>query len=379
MTPLLCDIIVPIWNQPELTRRCLESVLAHTAEPVRLLLVDNGSEIPTRDLLDRFRAEHPGRVEILRNDENLGFIKAVNQGIRSATAPWVCLLNNDTRVTAGWLSEMIRVASEPKIGLVNPTSNSLGFHLGNSSPEEYAAGLRSQTGRWTELTVALGFCLLARHSLFDTIGLLDESYGMGNFDDDDLSRRVRRAGLTCARACASYVYHEEKASFRHLPGWKAEFAENRRRFEAKWGRRLRILWALPGTPPGWERTIGRTALELAKQGHWICFISPEGLPPSIASQAQVSLLPARGRWRPRALWRLVAKRKKPFQVVVTSDPAWARWVKASRWLHGARLFFNPTELEILEQCRTLSLPRSWSAPEEARPLPGTTSLPFPRS
>jgi GT2 family glycosyltransferase len=122
---ILCDVIIPIWNQPEMTKRCLDSVLAATAESVRLILVDNGSEPSTQDWLRQFAAQSTVPAELIRNRENLGFIKAVNQGIRAARAPWVCLLNNDTVVTSGWLTEMIRVAeSDPKIGLVNPTSNS---------------------------------------------------------------------------------------------------------------------------------------------------------------------------------------------------------------------------------------------------------------
>ncbi len=53
MTELVCDIIIPIWNQPELTAACLRSLAACTPEPVRLILVDNGSDAPTRELLER--------------------------------------------------------------------------------------------------------------------------------------------------------------------------------------------------------------------------------------------------------------------------------------------------------------------------------------
>ncbi len=316
----LCDIVIPIWNQPEMTARCLESVAACTREPVRLILVDNGSDAPTRELLDRFKAEGKIPTEILRNDTNLGFIKAVNRGIRAGKAPWVCLLNNDTVVTSGWLSEMIHVAeSDPGIGLVNPSSNTLG-----SDPQKRSPG-------WVELPVAIGFCLLARRSLFDRIGLLDEQFGMGNFDDDDLSLRIRKAGLKPVRALAAYVHHEEKSSFKKLPGWEKAFDENRRRFEKKWGRRLRILWARPA---------GQASAELANEGHWICVV-PTG---------------DKG-WRARALWKLLAKRKKPFNLVISPDPSWIRWVKRFGWLHRAMLLTQPDEKEIVARCRELSLSR----------------------
>ena len=356
----VCDIVIPIWNQPELTARCLESLERCAESPARLILVDNASETPTRELLERARDRRPDSVRILRNATNLGFIKAVNQGIRVAVAPWVCILNNDTVVNPGWLSEMLKVAqADPAIGLVNPTSNSLGFQPPKSKTlEEYAASLRPQSGASTELATALGFCLLARRDLFENIGLLDESYGMGNFDDDDLSRRVRQAGYRCARACASYVHHEEKASFRRLPGWEKAFEENRRRFQQRWGRPLRILWAEgAGTVRGLLNTSGvGAASELVRQGHWISFIVPGGsLPDDILSLAQVHQLPvpASG-WRMRATLRLLAKRKKPFDVVISYDRPWSRWVRRLQPLHRAVALDSPTQQEILEQCQALS-------------------------
>lgn len=356
----LCDIVIPVWDQPERTRRCLESLAACTPRQARLILVDNGSQPPARELLEQFSREGRLPAKLIRNGENLGFIRAANQGIRAATSAWVCLLNNDTVVSEGWLEEMLRVArSDPRIGLLNPTSNSLGFDAGSTPLEQYARGLKAQAGQWTELSIALGFCLLARRNLFDRIGLLDESFGMGNFDDDDLSRRVRQAGLLCARACAAYVYHEEKVSFRELPGWRQEFDQNRRRFEEKWGRRLRILWVTPGAPFTWPATLGPAALELAKQGHWVCFACPPGeLPTDIASHAQVSTLPvSRIVWRPKVLWRLLTKRKKPFSLVVTHDPVCASQLRRLRWIHRAEVLLNPTPEQVVEQCQTRSRSR----------------------
>ncbi len=375
----ICDVVIPIWNEPGRTQRCLESLLATTGEPIRLILIDNGSSQPTQDLLERFRSQSRFPVEILRNEINLGFIKAVNQGIRAARSPWICLLNNDTILTQDWLAEMLKVGeADPRIGLINPTSNSLGFHTDPASLKDYAAGLRSQSGRWTELSVALGFCLLARRSLFGQVGLLDESFGMGNFDDDDLSRRVRAHGLLCVRACGGYVYHEEKVSFRNLPGWEKTFEQNRRRFEEKWGRRLRILWAVRGGDPPAIQVQARAAAELARQGHWITLLAKKSdLPAEVLTQAQINRwdMPERS-WRFRATWRLLTKRKKPFDLVIAYDPDWLGWVRRLRSLHRANLLSSPTDQEILDQCRILSRSPSWSAPEEARPLPAATPLPL---
>jgi GT2 family glycosyltransferase len=354
--PVVCDIVIPIWNLAELTGRCLESVRRCTAVPVRLILIDNHSDAPTQDLLKRFQTESDLPVQVIRNPENLGFIRAVNQGIRAASAPWICLLNNDTVVTSGWLREMIRVAeSDPTIGLVNPTSNSLGYPAGETPPEEIARQLAGKAGRSAPLSTALGFCLLAPRNFFDRVGLLDERFGMGNFDDDDLSWRARQAGLRPVRALAAYVHHEEKASFKRLAGAEKAFQENRRRFEEKWGRRLRILVGPKGSP--------KALAALAEQGHWIVVVSPRNGGttewPALLEHAQVSYLECSPCfWRPRALWRLIAKRKKPFDLVVSHDPVWSRWIHRLRIFHRAKRLDQPTESDLLKQCKILSQSQS---------------------
>ncbi len=353
----VCDIVIPIWNKLALTQRCLDSILESTSEPVRLILIDNGSSPPTEEYLEHFQTQNRLPVTLIRNATNLGFIQATNQGIRASQSPWVCLLNNDTVVTPGWLTEMLRVAqADSSIGLVNPTSNSLGFSPGRLTPGEYAKSLQSQSGQWTELSTALGFCLLARRRLFDRIGLLDESFGMGNFDDDDLSRRVQAKGLRSVRACAAYVFHEEKASFRELAGWEEAFEKNRQRFEERWGRRLRILLGPlrteTATEPGWQKVL----LDCTRQGHWLTLLTPsENLSSEILTHAQVSRLPTQGnRWRLQGTVRLLLKRKKPFDLVVSYDATWSGWLRRLRWLYRAQLLETPSEEELLKRCQALS-------------------------
>ena len=351
-----CDIVIPIWNQRERTHRCLESILRSTPEPIRLILVDNGSEPPTREYLEKFRAAAIVEVRLIRNEANQGFIKAVNQGIRSGDAPWVCVLNNDTIVTAGWLAEMLKVAeSDSRIGLVNPTSNSLGFHSGGIPLESYAADFRVFSGKHTELSTALGFCLLARRSLLEKVGAFDEAFGMGYFEDDDLSCRVKAAGFRCVRACAAYVYHEERVSFRLLPQRSSAFLENRRLFEKRWGRRLRILWAIGNRPPRGDPFPTEAALRLVGQGHWVTFVIPRSdMPMEVSSHAQVSRLPTRGvPWQAAAAVWLVVRRKKPFHVVISDDAGWLRCLKSLRWFHRAELVPAASAEEMIERYRMM--------------------------
>src|SRR6516162_7194850 len=95
-------------------------------------------------------------------------------------------------------------------------------------------------GKWFTVPKLSGFCLLMKRAVFDAIGGLDERFGLGFFDDDDLAERARRAGFALAVAHDLFVHHFGSRTFAGN-GIDAEklLDENARRFAAKWG--------LPGT------------------------------------------------------------------------------------------------------------------------------------
>ena len=122
-----CDIVIPIWNQLPVTRECIDSILNCTDYPYRLILIDNGSDPDTRDYLRSLEGIKDPGVVLIRNENNLGFVKAVNQGIKASRGQYICLMNNDTVAAKGWLSELVRILETDRdTGMVNPSSNTSG-------------------------------------------------------------------------------------------------------------------------------------------------------------------------------------------------------------------------------------------------------------
>ena len=122
-----CDIIIPVWNELETTRKCVDSLVKNTGYPFKLIVVDNASDRETAFYLAALKTRADISADLIRNNENFGFAKAVNQGIAASDAPYVCIMNNDTIVSAGWLEEMMNVmAAHSEIGILNPSSNTSG-------------------------------------------------------------------------------------------------------------------------------------------------------------------------------------------------------------------------------------------------------------
>ena len=334
-----CDIVIPVWNNLDFTKKCIESVFKNTDYAFHLIIIDNASDSLTIDYLDKLSSDKRDAITLIRNNRNLGFIKATNQGIRQSSAPYVCLLNNDTEVTRGWLKEMINVADKEKhIGIVNANSNTLGCKLKSGrSLESLADELKARSGEYTALAWATGFCMLIKREVINKVGLFDEIYGMGNFEDADFSKRAQRLGYSCVCAVASYVYHKERRSFVKFKRFNQDFDRNREIFYSKWGRQERILYILSRADSALRKEIGRESMKSACDGNiiWIFLKGKGGDMIKRHSNIYVyNLLEIL--FDPISLWR-VLKRKKKFDKIYMDDEGHARRLNNLKFFHKAEV------------------------------------------
>jgi GT2 family glycosyltransferase len=240
-------IVIVSYHNLDYLRQCLDSVFSQTAYPnFSVVVVDNGSGPELRDYLKE-RAATETRLHVILNDTNQGFARATNQGIQAAgPCEYVVLLNNDTVVSYGWLSKLVGYLRHPQVGLVGPVTNAIGneaqidiqgYRL-EDLQQVAAARSRDYDGEVFDIPVLAMYCVAVRRSLLDEVGLLDERYAIGMFEDDDFALRVRQAGYRVICANDVFIHHWMRASFKQLPAeeYEALFAENRQRYEEKWRR-----------------------------------------------------------------------------------------------------------------------------------------------
>ncbi|HET6183054.1 MAG TPA: glycosyltransferase [Acetobacteraceae bacterium] len=223
---LVVDVVVPCYRGLEETRRCLASVLADPDRPRgRVLVIDDASPEPAlAAYLDALAAA--GRVVLLRNQRNLGFVASANRGIAAAGCADVALLNSDAEVPRGWLRRLAGHAyAAPRIASVSPWSNNAticsypgigggepAFGLGVGAIDR--AAQEANAGRQVPVPVTVGFCMYIRRDALDEVGSFDEAaFGRGYGEECDFCLRAAARGWQHVLACDTYVYHAAETSF----------------------------------------------------------------------------------------------------------------------------------------------------------------------
>lgn len=251
------SLIILAHNQLPFTQVTLESVERFSGYPhLEIVVVDNGSTDGTAEFLASW-ASGRDYAKVILNSSNRGFSAGNNLGAGASTGDYLVFLNNDIFVTAGWIGDLLaHFRGYPNLGLLGPVTNASGnesvIEIDYADMEEMAIRARLYTrtrrGRRTPLRVIHFFCVMIPRRVWEQVGCLDEGLGLGMFEDDDYSVRVRQAGFEIACAEDVFIHHHHSASFGELPRavYQELFARNRRYFESKWG---------PWTPPVYREEL----------------------------------------------------------------------------------------------------------------------------
>ncbi len=237
------SIIIPAFNQLAYCRQCIDTLRMNTdTGSYRLILVDNGSDDGVGEYFDSLE----GAV-VIHAGENRGFAGGVNLGLAEARGH-VLLLNSDTLVSRGWLPRLRdALEREDRVGIVGPMSNYVSGpqlipDLEFTAQDEIDAyGDRlfaKHCGSYVVTNRLVGFCMLIRDTAFSSVGLFDERFGIGNYEDDDYGLRVQQAGYELRIASDCFVFHFGSRTFAGMgiqdDQWTNLLTENESRFREKW-------------------------------------------------------------------------------------------------------------------------------------------------
>ncbi len=234
------SIIILTYNKLEYTKLCIDSIRKFTQEGTyEIIVVDNNSSDGTIEWLKEQKD-----IKCIFNKENAGFPKGCNQGINIASGNNIMLLNNDTVVTQNWLENLLKcLYSSLEIGAVGPITNNCAYY--QNMPVSYKDTKEmlvfaenhniSNNEKWEERLKLIGFCILMKREIVDKIGLLDECFSPGNYEDDDYSIRIIEAGYKLMFCKDTFIHHFGNTSFKIDTEYSKLLKKNEEKFKKKWG------------------------------------------------------------------------------------------------------------------------------------------------
>jgi len=235
------SIIILTYNKMDYTKKCIESIRKFTErEKHEIIVIDNASNDGTLEWLEMQKD-----IIVVANKENLGFPKGCNQGIEIATGNEILLLNNDVIVTFNWLEKLRKALySSDEIGAVGPITNYCSNYQSIKTTyktidemHEFAKNFNvNKNGDWEYRLKLVGYCMLIKKEVVDKIGLLDEIFTPGNFEDDDYSLRIINQGYKLIVCHDTFIHHFGSVTFKNdIPVFGDLLQKNSKKFEEKWG------------------------------------------------------------------------------------------------------------------------------------------------
>lgn len=240
----LVSIIILTYNAIAYTKMCVNSILNHTGCRHEIIFVDNASSDGTVEYLRNLTKEH-SCYKLIENHKNMGFAAGNNQGVAVARGEYVMLLNNDVLVSDGWLEGLVKsLERDEEIGMVGPITNSIsGRQMVSAVPYTDEHGFhdfsqrvrKTYKGRLTPRNRIAGFAVLMRKALYDEVSGLDESFGTGNYEDDDLCLKVRGKGYAIMVDEGIFIHHYGSKTFvENNIDYRNSMSVNGSRFKDKW-------------------------------------------------------------------------------------------------------------------------------------------------
>lgn len=232
------SVVLPVFNAPVDVAQCLDSVRRHLGgDRCELIIINDASAAETSALLRGFVRdfdEHPTSrdtesvpplnppfIRLVEHAENQGYLHSANEGLELASGDVIVLLNSDTTIPTGFAERVLACfASDEKIGVASPVASHCGLFSIPMKPGLEAkdvdvmdAFLRPHRPDYPTVILPDGFCFCLRKSVIQQIGLFDERYHPGYYEETDFGMRARQVGWKTVLIDNLYVYHKAQASF----------------------------------------------------------------------------------------------------------------------------------------------------------------------
>jgi GT2 family glycosyltransferase/glycosyltransferase involved in cell wall biosynthesis len=243
------SIVIPVYNQLEMTLNCLLSLSLHPAlAEWEIILIDDCSKSDVSEKLSALP-----QIRYVKNADNLGFLKSCNKAASLARGEYIVFLNNDTCPLPGWLDSMLQIFDQQSnAGLVGSKLVYPDAQLQEAGGLIWADASGTNCGKFQcadhpdynymrPVDYCSGASIMIPKQLWDQIGGFDERFAPAYYEDTDLAFVVREQGFEVLYQPTSEVIHFEGVSSGTdlSSGAKKYQVINQSKFKEKWSEQLK--------------------------------------------------------------------------------------------------------------------------------------------
>lgn len=266
----IIDVVIPVYNAPELTRRCIDSVVTQLGASIRTIHIQNdASAEETRMMLDSLA--YP-QLQVFHAPVNQGYGRSVNDAVSRSDAELVLVLNSDSEVTANFLSLLCdALAADSKLAVISPTEGEM--------PRDKADRYRRQPGGYIATYRFRGYAFLIRRAVFQSLGGFDVQFGRGYYEDTDLGRRLEQQWWRMGVHPQAAIKHETGASFGRDQSYRELANKNRNLYFSRYPKARQNVLAVSGaiTLAGLPLPAANAMEQVMRQGGRLEWLTPERL------------------------------------------------------------------------------------------------------
>jgi GT2 family glycosyltransferase len=221
----MISVITPVWNRANFTAQYLFGNNIHYPDDstVQWIIIDNGSTDGTGGLLEYWKDIIGDRLVTIKNETNLGFSVACNQGAARVDGDTLLFLNNDILIKGDYLTPLEKALADNPNSLVGP-------QLANFDTGWNVFGDKL-------ISYLVGWCLAIPKGIFDSLGGFDEQFSPAYYEDVDLCYNALQNGYELQQIWVP-LQHLGEQSGGQLKDKREITEANRGKFAKKWGLEL---------------------------------------------------------------------------------------------------------------------------------------------
>jgi GT2 family glycosyltransferase len=217
----MVSIIIPNYNGEKFLGSCLESISKQSFKKFEVIIIDNASTDNSIDIIEKYKDILD--IYLIKNNENIGFAKAVNMGIKYAKKEYVFLLNNDVKLEFDTIEKLYNCITK-KLNIFSVQSKMIQYYnrdkIDDAGDEYTILGWTCKTGNnkspklyieSREIFSACAGAAIYRKSILEQIGLFDENF-FAYMEDVDIGYRARIHGYQNVYCPDAICYHVGSAT-----------------------------------------------------------------------------------------------------------------------------------------------------------------------